>query len=161
MAHRAKSVILIFLGGGMSHHDTFDPKPDATPEIRGKYGVINTNVTGVQFSDRLPKMAARMDRICLIRSGSHNNDHHETASNWALSGRFGSALGDYPAIGAVVTHQLGFKGTLPPYVAVPRNPALTWELGKTRISVVDSNRSQPATPTSPTSRCATWCRPNR
>src|SRR5205085_1096344 len=70
------------------------------------------------------------DRIALVRSGAHNNDHHETATNWVLSGRFGSPFGDYPAIGAVVSHQLGFRGTLPPYVAVPRNPSFTWELGK-------------------------------
>jgi hypothetical protein len=68
--------------------------------------------------------------VTLIRSGAHNNDHHETATNWVLSGRFGSAFGDYPAMGAVVAHQLGFRGTLPPYVAIPRNPSFTWELGK-------------------------------
>src|SRR5439155_125505 len=60
----------------------------------------------------------------------HNNDHHETATNWVLCGRFGSAFGDYPAMGAVVAHETGFNGKLPPYVAVPRNPSFTWELGK-------------------------------
>src|SRR5204863_3970737 len=58
------------------------------------------------------------------------NDHHETATNWVMSGRFGSAFGDFPAVGAVVAQQLGFRGALPPYVAVPRNPSFTWELGK-------------------------------
>ncbi len=71
-----------------------------------------------------------MDKVTLIRSGAHNNDHHETATNWVLSGRFGSPFGDYPAMGAVVSHQLGFHGALPPYVAIPRNPSFTWELGK-------------------------------
>jgi hypothetical protein len=71
-----------------------------------------------------------MDKVALVRSGAHNNDHHETATNWALCGRFGSAFGDYPAMGAVVAHQLGFRGKLPPYVAIPRNPSFTWELGK-------------------------------
>src|SRR5919108_170006 len=78
----------------------------------------------------LPNMAQVMNKVALIRSGSHNNDHHETATNWVLSGRFGSAFGDYPAIGAVVAHETGFNGKLPPYVAVPRNPSFTWELGK-------------------------------
>ena len=68
--------------------------------------------------------------VALVRSGAHNNDHHETATNWALSGRFGSAFGDYPAIGAVVAHETGFRGELPPYVSIPRNPSFTWELGK-------------------------------
>src|SRR3712207_8747505 len=76
-------------------------------------------------------MARVMDQLTLVRSGAHTNDHHETATNWVLSGRFGSAFGDYPAVGAVVTHETGFGGsTLPPYVAVPRNPSFTWELGK-------------------------------
>jgi uncharacterized protein (DUF1501 family) len=127
---KAKSVILVYLGGGMSHHDTFDPKPDAQAEIRGKYKTIPTNLTGVQVGELLPKMAQCMDKVALVRSGAHNNDHHETATNWVMSGRFGSAFGDWPAMGAVAAHELGFAGTLPPYVAVPRNPSFTWELGK-------------------------------
>lgn len=127
---RAKSVILVFLGGGLSHHDSFDPKPEAAEEIRGKYKTIPTNLTGVHVGEMIPKMAQAMDKVALVRSGAHNNDHHETATNWVLSGRFGSAFGDWPAIGAVAAHELGFAGTLPPYVAVPRNPSFTWELGK-------------------------------
>ncbi len=127
---KAQSVILIFLGGGLSHHDSLDPKPDAPSEIRGKYGAIPTSVPGVQLSEKMALTAKQMHRVSLIRSGSHTNDHHETATNWALSGRFGSPFGDYPAVGAVAAHQFGFKGSLPPYVAVPNNPSFTWELGK-------------------------------
>src|SRR4051812_39033028 len=127
---RAKSVILVFLGGGISHHDTFDMKGEAIEEIRGKYKSIPSNVTGLHICELLPKMAKTMDKVCLIRSGTHENDHHETATNWVLSGRFGSPFGDYPAIGAVVSHETGFTGLLPPYVAIPKNPSFTWELGK-------------------------------
>jgi hypothetical protein len=127
---RAKSVILVFLGGGLSHHDSFDLKPDAPEEIRGKYKPISTNVTGLKIGELLPNMAGTMDKVCLIRSGSHENDHHETATNWVLCGRFGSPFGDYPSMGAVVAHEMGFSGLLPPYVAVPKNPSFTWELGK-------------------------------
>lgn len=127
---RAKSVILVYLGGGLSHHDTFDMKPDAPEEIRGKYKPIDSNVAGTRVGELLPIMAKTMDKTALVRSGAHNNDHHETATNWVLSGRFGSPFGDYPAMGAVVAHELGFQGILPPYVAVPRNPSFTWELGK-------------------------------
>jgi hypothetical protein len=127
---RAKSVILVYLGGGLSHHDSFDLKPDAPDEIRGKYKPIDSNVHGLRVGELLPFMAKTMDKVALVRSGAHNNDHHETATNWALSGRFGSAFGDYPAIGAVVAHETGFRGQLPPYVAIPRNPSFTWELGK-------------------------------
>ncbi len=127
---RAKSVILVYLGGGMSHHDSFDLKPEAPAEIRGKYKPIGTNVPGLQVGELLPYLSRTMDHVALVRSGSHNSDHHETATNWVMSGRFGSAFGDYPAVGAVVSHERGFRGTLPPYVAVPRNPSFTWELGK-------------------------------
>src|SRR5438105_10966848 len=129
-ANRAKSVLLVYLGGGISHHDSFDLKPDAPEEVRGIYHPIATSVPGLQIGNRLPRIARVMDKVTLIRSGAHNNDHHETATNWVLSGRFGSPFGDYPAMGAVVSHQLGFRGALPPYVAIPRNPSFTWELGK-------------------------------
>jgi hypothetical protein len=127
---RARSVILVYLGGGVSHHDSFDLKPQAPEEIRGIYRPINTSVPGLQIGELLPRMARVMHKVTLVRSGAHNNDHHETATNWVLSGRFGSPFGDYPAIGAVVAQQLGFRGQLPPYVSIPRNPSFTWELGK-------------------------------
>ncbi len=127
---RAKSVILVYLGGGLSHHDSFDPKPDAVEEIRGKYKSIPTNVPGLHVTELLPNMAKIMDKVALVRGGSHENDHHETATNWVLSGRFGSAFGDHPSIGSVVAHESGFQGVVPPYVAVPKNPSFTWELGR-------------------------------
>jgi hypothetical protein len=127
---RAKSVVLVYLGGGLSHHDSFDLKPDAPSEIAGIYKPMRTNVAGTVIGELLPRFSTIMDKVALVRSGAHNNDHHETATNWVLSGRFGSPFGDYPAIGAVVAQQLGFRGVLPPYVSVPRNPSFTWELGK-------------------------------
>jgi len=127
---RAKSVILVFLGGGISHHDTFDLKPDAAEDIRGKYKGIPTKVPGLHVGELLPKMAQTMDKVCLVRSQQHGNDHHETATNWVLSGKFGSPFGDHPAMGAIVAHETGFSGLLPPYVAVPKNPSFTWELGR-------------------------------
>jgi hypothetical protein len=127
---RAKSILLVYLGGGLSHHDSFDLQPDAPAEVRGNYKPIDSVVPGLKVGQLLPHMAKVMDRLTLVRSGAHNNDHHETATNWVLCGRFGTAFGDYPAMGAVVAHETGFSGKLPPYVAVPRNPSFTWELGK-------------------------------
>lgn len=127
---RAKSVILIYLGGGLSHHDSFDMKPEAVEQIRGKYKSIATTVPGLNICELLPKTAQVMHKLTLVRSGTHENDHHETATNWVLSGRFGTPFGDHPAIGAIVAHETGFFGAVPPYVAVPKNPSFTWELGK-------------------------------
>ncbi len=127
---RAKSVLLVYLGGGLSHHDTFDLKPGAIEEIRGKYKGIPANVTGLRIGELLPNMAKTMDKVCLVRSGTHENDHHETATNWVLCGKFGSPFGDHPAMGAIVAHETGFTGKVPPYVAAPKNPSFTWELGK-------------------------------
>ena len=127
---RAKSVLLVYLGGGLSHHDTFDPKPDAPAEIAGKYRTIPTVLPDLRVTEMIPRLAKVMDKLALVRSGAHTNDHHETATNWVLSGRFGTPFGDYPAIGAVAAHHFGFTSALPPYVAVPRNPSFTWELGK-------------------------------
>src|ERR1700727_189899 len=64
----AKSVILLYLGGGLSHHDSFDPKPDAPAEVKGKYGTIDTRLPGVRFSDQLPRLAGLNDRFSLVRS---------------------------------------------------------------------------------------------
>jgi hypothetical protein len=127
---RAKSVLLVFLGGGLSHHDSFDLKPESPADVRGPYESIETVVPGLRIGELLPRMSRVMDRLTLVRSGAHNNDHHETATNWVLSGRFGTPFGDFPALGAVAAHELGFQGKLPPYVAVPRNPSFTWELGR-------------------------------
>ena len=123
-------MILVYLGGGLSHHDSFDMKPGAVEQIRGKYQSIPTSVPGLSICELLPKTAQIMNKVTLVRSGTHENDHHETASNWVLSGRFGTPFGDHPAMGAIVAHETGFSGMVPPYVAVPKNPSFTWELGK-------------------------------
>lgn len=128
---RAKNVLLIYLGGGLTHHDTFDPKPDAPQEIRGKYGVIPTGIAGIKFSEKMPELAKCTDIFALCRSQVTGSDHHETAAQWMLTGNYGVMQGgDYPSIGSVVTHETSPLNTLPPYVAVPKNHSFTWELGK-------------------------------
>ena len=128
---RAKNVLLIYLGGGLTHHDTLDPKPDAPQEIRGKYGTIPTGIPGVRFSSMMPELAKCTDLFALCRSQVTGSDHHETAAQWVLTGNYGVMQGgDYPAIGAIVNHELAPLNTLPPYVAIPRNHSFTWELGK-------------------------------
>ncbi|MFN3651006.1 MAG: DUF1501 domain-containing protein [Armatimonadota bacterium] len=128
---RAKNVLVIYLGGGLTHHDTLDPKPQAPSEIRGKYGVIPTKLAGVQYTDQVPQLAQCNDLYTLVRSQVAGSDHHETAAQWMLTGNYGTAQGgDYPAIGAIVAHETKAVNSLPPYVAIPRNHSFTWELGK-------------------------------
>ncbi len=135
----AKSVILVFLGGGLSHHDSFDPKPDAPGEVKGKYDTIPTKSPGVRYGELMSRMAAISDKYSLVRSGSHGNDHHETATNWVLSGKFGAPPAGSSRSSArlsgrsarSISHELqGYRGPMPPYFSVPQNPSFTWELGK-------------------------------
>lgn len=152
-SRRAKSVILVYLGGGLSHHDSFDMKPDAAAEVRGKYTPIDTAVPGLQICELLPLMSQCMDKVCLHRGGAHNNDHHETATNWVMSGRFGTPFGDWPAIGAVAAHESGFPGTLPPYVAIPVIHPSRGNSEKAPFLVDGTNPSKPVTPVSRIIRC--------
>src|SRR5258708_6876920 len=128
---KAKNVLLIYLGGGLTHHDTLDPKPDAPQEIRGKYGTISTGIAGIRFSDKMVELAKCTDLFALCRSQVTGSDHHETAAQWMLTGNYGVMQGgDYPSLGAIVTHETPPMNTLPPYIAIPRNHSFTWELGK-------------------------------
>jgi len=83
---RAKSVIIVFLTGAPSHHDTFDMKPDAPPEIRGEFKPISTAVPGMQVCEHLPLLAARADKYAVIRSLSHRENNHLVATHHVLTG---------------------------------------------------------------------------
>src|SRR6516162_9790656 len=63
-----KSVIMVYLSGGLAHQDTFDLKPNAVPEVRGEFKPIDTNVSGIQIGEHLPRLAANMDKLVLLRS---------------------------------------------------------------------------------------------
>src|SRR5688572_25741862 len=76
-AKRGKSLILLWMTGGPSHIDTWDPKPDRPIENRGPFGVINTKLPGVQFCEHLPKMAAIMNKFTVIRSVDSEGSNHE------------------------------------------------------------------------------------
>ena len=126
-----KSVILVYLGGGLSHHDSFDPKPDAPAEIRGKYKPIGTCVPGLQIGEMLPRMAQVMDQIdawsAPARTTTTTTRRPPTGCCPAASARRSATIRPWAPWWRT---RLGFRGQLPPYVAVPRNPSFTWELGK-------------------------------
>ena len=83
---RAKSMILVFLTGAASHIDTFDPKPDAPPEIRGEFRPIATRTSGVVISEHLPRLAGLSDRYAIVRSMSHRENNHLVATHHVLTG---------------------------------------------------------------------------
>ncbi len=82
---RAKSVVLVFLPGGGSHIDTFDPKPDSA-SVKGEFGVIDTSIPGVLFSDKMPKLAARAGNLAIVRSMRHGDNRHLSGTHNALTG---------------------------------------------------------------------------
>ena len=108
--------ILIWTQGGTSHHDTFDPKPQAPVSVKGEFGVIDTSVPGVQFTEILPRMAQELGRFGLLRSWNPMNGSHGVADQHVMSGRTFNPAVPYPTIGSVVSHEHGFKSAMPPFV---------------------------------------------
>jgi hypothetical protein len=125
---RAQSVLLIYTMGGISHHDSFDPKPAAPAEIRGEFGTIATRLPGVRFSDHVPRLARMLDRFALIRSVHHQERDHGVGAYYMLRGytqpdpsldRPENQKRANPTIGAHVARLLGSPNGLPPYICVP------------------------------------------
>src|SRR5438552_9840281 len=123
-AAKKKSVILIWQAGGPSHIDMYDLKPNAPAEIRGEFKPIATNVPGIQISEHLPKQAALMDRLAILRSAYHTNAGHGMGSQWMLTGYQPTIeVNDniYPSCGSVVAKMRGpNEPGLPAYVNLPR-----------------------------------------
>ena len=117
---KAKSVIQIFLWGGMSHIDTWDPKPDAGRDYMGEIGAIPTNVDGIQLSQQFPELAKQADKYSLIRSMTHHNNGHETAAYLMQTGHTHGERLSYPSVGAVFALTKGsrYSGLIPPYVVL-------------------------------------------
>ena len=120
---RAKAVIQIWLWGGPAHLDTFDPKPEAGYDYCGPFkDPIATNVPGIRINELLPVLAKNADKYSLIRSMTHGNNGHETASYMVQTGRGPGERLAFPCVGAVVSLfkgvDAGYKGLIPPYVVL-------------------------------------------
>jgi hypothetical protein len=109
-AQRDMSCIFLWLDGGPSHFETFDPKPATPDNVRGPYGIVQTRVPGVHFCELLPQLAERLDRFAVIRSMTHGDGGH--APNIMMTGYSGKTTSH----GAVVTKLLGDAGDVPPYI---------------------------------------------
>ena len=127
---KTKSVILIFNGGAPSHIDLWDPKPNASDDVRGLFSPIKTNVTGIHISELLPRMAKRMDKVSLIRSVHHEHASHNGGMHWATVGRpypvdstlINPSRTDLPCFGTLIgwlAQRDGFSSGVPPYVITP------------------------------------------
>jgi hypothetical protein len=116
------SCILLWMNGGPSHIDTFDPKPDAPQEIRGEFKAIPTKVKGIYLSEHLPRLAQEMDKFSILRSVTSPDSSHETATHYLLTGYPGNPTVVYPAYGSVLTRERGYKNALPPNVLMGGNP---------------------------------------
>lgn len=128
VAAKAKSVIYIFLSGGLAQHDSFDPKPDAPENIRGEFKPIATQTPGVQVCEHLPMLAARSDRWALVRSLTHPHNEHSDGHMVMLSGRTPRPTAfdpnrpkstDWPSIAAIAGATMPAANNLPPAIVLP------------------------------------------
>ena len=118
----AKSVIYIFLPGGMAQQETFDPKPFAPVEYRGPTNSIETNVPGVRVGQYLQQTAKIVDKITICRAMSHGEAAHERGTHNMFTGYRPSPALNFPSFGSVVSHEFGPRADLPPYVCIPSMP---------------------------------------
>ena len=116
---RAKAAIFVRLGGGPSHMDTFDLKPNAPDTHRGEFKPIATNVPGVEISEHLPKLAKCADKFAILRGVSHTLAAHELGSLYMGTGNRPLPSLSFPCFGSVVSKELGGSPELPAFVAVP------------------------------------------
>jgi Protein of unknown function (DUF1501) len=118
---KAKSIIFLWMAGGVTHLDSLDPKPEAPEQIRGTLTAIPTALPGVFFSEVCPNLARVAKDLAVVRSFSHDSDDHLLSQVYTLSGRkvTQAQLFTEPNIGAIVQYLLGPRNGLPGYIAVP------------------------------------------
>lgn len=123
----ATRCILIWMDGGPTHFETFDPKPLAPAEIRGEFDAIDTAVPGVQFSEHMTKLAANLDRFAMVRSIRHNQGNHGAGNHYMMTGAppripvgCGAFVSFHPSMGSVAAHELGKDNGLPAYFSMPK-----------------------------------------
>ena len=125
---KALSVIQLHLGGGWPQQESLDPKPEAPVEYRGSFGVTKTK-NGDIFSDNMPRTAAIADKITVVRSLVGRIPDHQQATYHLFTGYTPTAVIDYPQMGSIVSHELGVRGELPPYIAIPNNHSFSGSTG--------------------------------
>ena len=122
----AKSCILVWLDGGPTHYETFDPKPLAPAEIRGEFAPIDTAIPGVQFSEHMRRLAAIADKFAVVRSICHNQGTHGAGNHYMMTGSppripvgCGAFVSFHPSFGSVAAYARGNANGLPAYFSLP------------------------------------------
>jgi hypothetical protein len=125
---RAQSCILLYMWGGPAHQDTWDLKPDAPAEVRGEFMPIDTSVPGIRIGEHFPLLAKRAQRFAIVRSLTHTDVNHLTATHYTLTGQpppeTSDLTKDWPHIGAVLSRLGRGHGTLPPFISLRPKPYL-------------------------------------
>lgn len=111
---KANAVILLWLEGGPSHIDTWDPKSNSN------FKPISTNVAGIQISELLPKMAKRMDKFALVRSMHTRGTDHPQATHYAITGHEVNPAMQFPSLGSIITKEMGPRNAVPAHILVPK-----------------------------------------
>lgn len=115
-----RSAILVFLGGGPSHQDTFDMKPNAPAEYRGQFRPIRTSVPGVEICEHLPRLARRADQYTIIRGITHSLADHGLGTRYLMTGNLPTPVVQYPTYGSVVSKEMPAREDLPSFVSIDR-----------------------------------------
>lgn len=119
---RAKRCILLFMWGGPAHQDTWDMKPEAPAEIRGEFRPIATNVPGIQICEHFPELSRRVDKLAIVRSMTHGDVNHTSATHFLLTGQpppsSKEPAAQWPHLGSVLTRMGRGQGALPPFVSM-------------------------------------------
>ena len=123
----AKACILIWMDGGPTHFETFDPKPDAPTEIRGEFSAISTKVPGVHLSEHMTRLAASLDKFSIVRSIRHNQGNHGAGNHYMMTGAppripvsCGAFVSFHPSLGSVASKELDRDNALPGYFSMPQ-----------------------------------------
>lgn len=124
---KAKSCILIWMDGGPTHFETFDPKPEAPLEIRGEFEPIATKVAGVHYSQHMTRLAASLDKYAMIRSIRHDQGNHGAGNHYMMTGSptripvgCGAFVSFHPSMGSVVAKECSTGAALPGYFSMPQ-----------------------------------------
>src|SRR5882762_7117685 len=110
---KAQACILLWLDGGASQVDTWDPKPESA------FRPISTNVAGIQVSELLPRVSQHMDKLALIRSMTTEETNHPQAQHYALTGHKPNPAMRFPCFGSIISREMGPRNNIPPHVLEP------------------------------------------